>query len=172
MTWYCLVVMTVHIDPFHAFINFHSQQVLKSSPPTAYFTSLSDALLVRVMPSPSVLLDDAPWCTCRNPADGEFWVYGCGGVRGETKLPENCRAQMNHKRRDSDLHLHVPQWHGKTPGAPPLANVEPTSIISPSSINHSTSFPRTKKDREQPLLTNSRWGQESDLMANHTLLLM
>ena len=65
------------------------------------------------------------------------------------------RGEMNHKRKDSDLHLHVPPWHsGKLPVT--SANVEPTSIISPSSINHSTSFPRTKKEKEQPLLVNSR----------------
>ena len=56
----------------------------------------------------------------------------------------------NHKRKDNDLHLHVRPWDGGSSHHPA---VEPTSIVSPSSINHSTSLVRSsQQSRKEPLL--------------------
>ena len=66
------------------------------------------------------------------------------------KAEEDSERNMNHKRKDSDLHLHVQPWSAL---APAPANVEPTSIISPSSINHSTSLSRcSQQGKKEPLL--------------------
>ena len=71
-------------------------------------------------------------------------------ISSEQEAEEDQQRKMNHKRKDSDLHLHVQPWSAL---APAPAHVEPTSIISPSSINHSTSLARcSQQGKKEPLL--------------------